>query len=141
MRFFSEKNLANESFHIVEHILLRPVDQTRCTYTLLDENCEKELLRSSEVLDEMAQAAAAKDAILLAGYKNNYLVVTAKSGLHKVLLKNAVGRILANSLDEFSNEAAAKKFILQAIDSFIMIKNEQDFASYFRLDNKKEFLF
>ncbi len=141
LRFFSEKNLANESFHIVEHILLRPVDQTRCTYTLLDENCEKELLRSSEVLDEMAQAAAAKDAILLAGYQNNYLVVTAKSGLHKVLLKNAVGRILANSLDEFSNEAAAKKFILQAIDSFIMIKNEQDFASYFRLDNKKEFLF
>ena len=79
LQYFAEKNESCQNFHVVEHILLRPVDQTKANYTLLDENKKNELFQSITVLDETSQMSAAKDAILLASYANNYTGLTPPS--------------------------------------------------------------
>ena len=141
LQYFAEKNESCQNFHVVEHILLRPVDQTKANYTLLDENKKNELFQSITVLDETSQMSAAEDAILLASYANNYTVLNSSAGDYKVMLKNAIGTILAKSTKVFDTEGAAKKFILSSVDTFQLIKIEKQFSNYIRLDNKKDFLF
>ena len=141
LQYFAEKNQSCQNFHVVEHILLRPVDQTQANYILLDENKEKELFQSIIVIDETSQISAAKDAIILASYANNYTVLSSSVGDYKVMLKNAIGTFLAKSIEVFKTEGSAKKFILSSIDSFQVIKNEKQFSNYIKLDNTKEFLF
>ena len=108
---------------------------------MLDENKKNELFQSITVLDETSQMSAAKDAILLASYANNYTVLNSSAGDYKVMLKNAIGTILAKSTKVFDTEGAAKKFILSSVDTFQVIKIEKQFSNYIRLDNKKDFLF
>jgi hypothetical protein len=126
---------------VVEHILLRPVDQTQTNYILFDENKEEELFQSIIVKDETFQMSAAKDAIILGSYANNYTVLSSSAGDYIVMLKNAIGTFLAKSIEVFKTEGLAKKFILSSIDSFQMIKNEKQFSNHIKLDNTKEFLF
>ena len=85
--------------------------------------------------------SAAKDAIILASYANNYTVLSSSAGDYIVMLKNAIGTFLAKSIEVFKTEGLAKKFILSSIDSFQVIKNEKQFSNHIKLDNTKEFLF
>ena len=48
------------------------------------------------VADEASQLNAAKDAIILASYANNYIVLSSNSGDYKVILKNAIGTYWPN---------------------------------------------
>ena len=141
LQYFAEKNQSCQNFHVVEHILLRPVDQTQANYILLDENKKNELFQSITVVDETSQINAAKDAIILASYVNNYIVLSSNSGDYKVILKNAIGTYLAKSIKAFQTEGEAKKFISSSVDSFQIIKNEKQFSNYIKLDNTNEFLF
>ena len=141
LQYFAERNQSCQNFHVVEHILLRPVDQTQTNYILFDENKEEELFQSTIVKDETFQMSAAKDAIILGGYANNYTVLSSSAGDYIVMLKNAIGTFLAKSIEVFKTEGLAKKFILSSIDSFQMIKNEKQFSNHIKLDNTKEFLF
>ena len=84
---------------MVEHILLRPVDQTQTNYILFDENKEEELFQSTIVKDETFQMSAAKDAIILGSYANNYTVLSSSAGDYIVMLKNAIGTFLAKSIE------------------------------------------
>ena len=47
LQYFAERNQSCQNFHVVEHILLRPVDQAQTNYILVDENKEKELFQST----------------------------------------------------------------------------------------------
>ena len=141
LQYFAEKNQSCQNFHVVEHILLRTVDQNQANYILLDENEKNELFQSIIVADEASQLNAAKDAIILASYANNYIVLSSNSGDYKVILKNAIGTYLAKSIKAFQTEGEAKKFISSSVDSFQIIKNEKQFSNYIKLDNTKEFLF
>ena len=141
LQYFAERNQSCQNFHVVEHILLRPVDQTQTNYILFDENKEEELFQSTIVKDETFQMSAAKDAIILGSYANNYTVLSSSAGDYIVMLKNAIGTFLAKSIEVFKTEGLAKKFILSSIDSFQMIKNEKQFSNHIKLDNTKEFLF
>ena len=141
LQYFAEKNQSCQNFHVVEHILLRPVDQTLVNYLLLDENKNNELFQSMIILDETSQLSAAKDAIILASYVNNYTVLRSTAGDYKVILKNAIGTYLAKSINVFQTEGEANKFISSSVNSFQIIKNEKQFSNHIKLDNTNEFLF
>ena len=141
LQYFSKKNESFNNFHVVEHILLRPVDQAKTNYILLDENKKNGLFKSITLLDESSQMSLAKDAILLASFANNYSILSSSSSDYKVMIKNAIGTILAKSIETFNSEGSAQKFIASSIKSFQIVKKEKDISNYIKLDNEKEFLF
>jgi len=140
IQFLKNINAQNEGFHIVEHILLRPMDSNEC-YFLISGRSNKKIFKSSEHQQEDLQKKNALDTLLLAGYSNNYKVLQNPDKEYIVYIKNTVGKEMANSIETFTTEISAQSFVDECSRFFKTQKESEDFEKLFELDNQKKYYF
>jgi hypothetical protein len=139
--FLSEENFDNENFHILEHNLLRPMDSRYSDFILQDETKSNDLFRSFEVSEQSVQISIARDAVILASFLNNYLVLQNQDKRHVAVIKDSTGKNLARSIETFESEKLAHEFITRTIDSFTRIKKENYIEDYIKLDSENDFIY
>lgn len=133
-------NAKSEGFHIVEHILLRPLDNNDCYFTIKAKD-ESVLFKSKEAKPEDAQKKHAIDTILLGCYSNNYRILQNPEKEYVVIIKNDVGLELAKSISSFITERGAQSFIEESINYFNSKKDIGEFDKLYQLDNQKKYYF
>lgn len=140
INYLRKVNAQSENFHIVEHILLRPLDSSDCYFSLLDEN-EATTYLSKEAKPEEEQKKTALDTLLLGCYSNNYRTLLNPAKEYVVTIKNSIGKDLVKSSESFLTEQSAQKFIEMSILHFSKQKEAGNFEDVFKLDNQKKYFF
>jgi hypothetical protein len=139
--FLIHENFDNENFHILEHNLLRPMDSRYSDFVLKDETKTKDLFRSFEISDDSKQISVARDAVILASFLNNYLVLQNQEKHHIVVIKDSTGKNLARSIETFESQKLANEFVTSAIESFTQIKKGNNIEDYIKLDSENDFIY
>ena len=140
IQYLKNINAGSEGFHIMEHVLLRPLDGNECHF-LIKGKANEALFKSVEPQHEELQNANARDTLLLACYSNNYKILQNQDKEYVVIIKNGVGRELAKSINTFITEISAQKFIDECQRFFNEMKESNTFKTYYELENQKEYFF
>jgi hypothetical protein len=140
IQFLKNLNVQNEGFHIVEHILLRPMESAD-SYFIIKGATGEALFRSKDAQPEELQKSIALDTLLLGCYPNNFKVLQNQQNEYIVFIKNKVGKEMAKSTEAFATEIAAQNFIDSCEKFFKEQKETDDFDSNYTLDNQKKYHF
>jgi hypothetical protein len=138
--YLKEINARQEGFHLLEHILLRPMNMDACQFNILGfENAV--ILKSKEARPRKDQQRDAFDTALLCCYSTNYKILKNAKKELVVMVKNLVGKELAVSSQTFLTELEAQKFIDTNVAFFNNQKNAGTLNSLLELDDEDKFFF
>ena len=140
IRALRELNARQEGFHLVDHILLRPMDMQLCRFMIHGEG-EELWLVSKEARTREVQQRDAFDTVLLACYSNNYKILRTSKKEFVVVVKNAIGKEMATAARPFLTELSAQEFIDRCVLFFNIHREADTLHSLFELDDETKFFF
>ncbi len=140
IKLLSDLNAKSEGFHIVEHILLRPLDSSDCYFTIKSKD-QNVIFKSREARPEEVQSKQAIDALLLGCYPNNYRILQNPKKEYVVIIKNSIGVELAKSTASYLTEGGAQNFIEESMSFFNDKKESGELDQLYQLDNQKKYFF
>lgn len=135
IQFLKDANEESEGFHLVEHIVLRPLDADETFYDLIGSDGSR-LFRSLRANKIDAQVQEAHDALLLASYPNNYGILKTPDEQYVLVIKSAIGRELAKSVQSFEKESQANTFMEECM---ALYKGAENLDQHFQLDTHVTF--
>ncbi len=140
IQLLKELNGRFEGFHILEHILLRPLEGVDCHF-LIKSKSGAVIFESKEARPQDVQSKVAFDTLLLACYSTNYRILQNLNKEYVVIIKNQIGKELAKSTETFITEIGAQNFIEQSLKFFNDHKQADKFDKLFELDNDRKYHF
>ena len=136
INFLKEANEKNEGFHLVEHVVLRPMDSDECFFDIKGPG-DVNLFRSVKAEKEEIQSFEAHNALVLASYPSNYKVLRNSDEQYVVAIKSPIGKEIAKSISIFEEETKANDFIEQCLKFFRASSDKLD--ELFHLDSHVTF--
>ena len=119
----SELDLQSEGFHMVENILLRPLESVSYLFSFVDTDGE-EFIEGLYASDMESQRSLGEDILGFGLQIDNYSIVEDESSLtYSILIYNFSHEPVARLRNNYSSKPGAKKAIDQAIQFFQDIRN------------------
>lgn len=133
-------NKKQEGFHVVDHILLRPMEMNVSRFLIYGPS-KKLWLVSKEARPREAQNQSALDTVLLGCYSTNYRILRNSKKEFVVAVKNPIGKEMAVGAESFLTDMAAQAFIENCVLYFNQHREAGTLEVLFDLDDESKFLF
>lgn len=111
VKYFKENNQKGEGFHVLEHILLRPLSTTLYGFRLIND-LDEVVLKSENLEEKEIQNININDLLIIGEKDETYEIETAEEG-YEVVLKNAENAIIARLTRIFQTEEIAHQAIVE----------------------------
>lgn len=119
----SELDLQSEGFHMVENVLLRPLESVSYLFSFVDADGE-EFIEGLYASDMESQRSLGEDLLGFGFQIDNYSIVEDETSLtYSILIYNFSHEPVARLRNNYSSKPGAKKAIDQAIQFFQDIRN------------------
>ncbi|MGK0388253.1 MAG: hypothetical protein ACI94Y_000981 [Maribacter sp.] len=109
VKYFKENNQKGEGFHILEHILLRPLSTTLHGFRLIND-LDEVILKSENLQEKEAQNIDINDLLIIGDKDEAYGIETLEEG-YGVVIKNAEDVIIARLVHIYETEIIANEAI------------------------------
>ncbi len=138
--FLKTLNATQEGFHLLEHILLRPMNMDACRFHILGPEASV-MFTSKMAKPRVDQQRDAFDTTLLGCYSTNYSILRNPQKEFVVVVKNIVGKELATASQTFMTELAAQQFVETGVAYFNKNKEAGTLDTLLQFDDENKFFF